>query len=112
MSVRAVSVHDPDLEVAATHIASERDLGSVRRPAQLSIPPQAWVDDLPKSGVEAVEQVLYVLACALNIYRNVEGAGHGRPSPVRSSAEDALLAVRATGVVGELLLTSLAGESR
>jgi hypothetical protein len=56
----------------------------------------------------ALQQAIYLLACAANRLRNAEGTGHGHPTPSTADALDARLSAQASGVVSDLLPTLLA----
>ena len=58
----------------------------------------------------AMQQAIYLLACATNRLRNAEGAGHGRPAPSTADALDGRLSAQASGLVSDLLLTLLERE--
>ena len=56
------------------------------------------------SGVgpwEGVEQALFILACAVNRYRNAEGVGHGRPDPSLATTAQSRIAAEAAALVAE-----------
>lgn len=55
----------------------------------------------------AVEEAVFLLACAVNRLRNAKGDGHGRPDPTRTTQLDARISAQAAGLVAELLLTKL-----
>ena len=56
---------------------------------------------------EGVEQSLFLLACAVNRYRNAEGAGHGRPHPSLATAAQGRIAAESAALVAEVLLEVL-----
>lgn len=62
---------------------------------------------LHKDPAKAVQQAIFLLACAVNRLRNAKGDGHGRPESSVTTALEARLASQAAGLVGELLLTVL-----
>ncbi len=55
----------------------------------------------------ALQQALFLLACAVNRLRNAKGDGHGRPEASATSSLDARLSSQAAGLVAELLLATL-----
>ena len=55
----------------------------------------------------AMQQALWVLAVAVNRFRNEEGIGHGRPLPSTVSEEEARLSIQAMALVSQLLLDAL-----
>jgi len=65
---------------------------------------------LDADGRLAVEQALYLLACAVNRLRNQQGTGHGRPHASAADDLDARLSAQSSGLVGELLLATLANR--
>lgn len=56
---------------------------------------------------ESIERALFLLACAVNRYRNAEGTGHGRPHPSLSTAAQGRVAAESAALVAELLLEAL-----
>ena len=57
-----------------------------------------------------VESALYELGCAVNMLRNKEGIGHGRPFLPSVTATQARTAIESMGIVAEALLTTLDGH--
>ncbi len=55
-----------------------------------------------------VEAATYELACAVNMLRNKEGTGHGRPFLPTVTKQQARHAIKSMGIVAELLLDALA----
>jgi hypothetical protein len=54
-----------------------------------------------------VERGSFDLGCAVNRFRNKDGAGHGRPVPTTVSDGEARFAVTAMGAIAQLLLNHL-----
>ncbi len=54
-----------------------------------------------------VEAALYELACGVNMLRNKEGTGHGRPFLPEITEAQARVAIESMGVVAETLLNAL-----
>jgi hypothetical protein len=65
---------------------------------------------LSKDPYKAMQEALFLLACAVNKLRNEKGEGHGRPEPATATALEGRLSAEAAGLVTELLLTALAGR--
>jgi hypothetical protein len=65
------------------------------------------MDILKGDAWSNIEQAAFLLACAVNRYRNEEGTGHGRPHASLATAEQARLAAEASALVSELLLDAL-----
>lgn len=62
---------------------------------------------LHKDPFKAVQQAIFLLACAVNRLRNSKGDGHGRPEQASATTLEARLSSQAAGLAGELLLTVL-----
>ena len=62
---------------------------------------------LDKSPYRALQQALFLLACAVNRLRNDRGDGHGRPETSVATAMQGRLTTQSAGLVCELLLTAL-----
>jgi hypothetical protein len=56
---------------------------------------------------ECVEQAAFLLACAINRFRNEEGTGHGRPHAVLATEGQGRIALEGSALVSELLLLAL-----
>lgn len=56
---------------------------------------------------ESIEEALFLLACAVNRYRNAEGAGHGRPHPSIATTAQGRIAAESAALVAEILLEAL-----
>jgi hypothetical protein len=56
---------------------------------------------------EGVEKAAFLLACAINRFRNEAGTGHGRPHPCLATDDQARLAAEGSALVSELLLQAL-----
>lgn len=56
-----------------------------------------------------VERALYELACSINMLRNKEGTGHGRPFLPSVTDTEAKLAIEAMGLISEFMLSKLKG---
>ena len=54
-----------------------------------------------------LQQALWLLAVAVNRFRNEEGIGHGRRLPATVTEEEARLSIQAMALVSQLLLDSL-----
>jgi hypothetical protein len=74
---------------------------------QLAVPSQDVITSLDKDARAAVQQALWLLAVAVNRFRNEEGVGHGRPLPATVTEEEARLSIQAMALVSQLLLDSL-----
>lgn len=72
-----------------------------------SVPSQEAHKALDKDPHKAVEQSIYLLACAANRLRNEVGTGHGRPSTPQLSPAEGRLAARAAALVSGMLLDGL-----
>ena len=105
------------LEATAAHVLIER-FGDYPRDANFpALLGQAFVAlDLstpahPKQPGEParcrVERSLYELACSVNRLRSREGTGHGRPWLPSVSPIEARVAIRAMGMISDLLLDKL-----
>ena len=75
---------------------------------QLAPPSQDAIQTLDKDARAAMQQALWLLAVAVNRFRNEEGIGHGRPLPATVSEEEARLSIQAMALVSQLLLDALA----
>lgn len=73
----------------------------------LTNPPLNVIEEMDDDPVAALQQALFLAACALNRYRNEEGTGHGRPHLSKASGEYARLASNVAGVVTQMLLAAL-----
>ena len=62
---------------------------------------------LDKDPYRALQQALFLLACAVNRLRNDRGDGHGRPEPGVATWLEGRLSTQSAGLVCELLLTAL-----
>jgi hypothetical protein len=74
---------------------------------ELAPPSQDAMQSLDKDARAAMQQALWLLAFAVNRFRNEEGIGHGRPLPATVSEEEARLSIQAMALVSQLLLDSL-----
>ncbi|WP_254607202.1 abortive infection family protein [Achromobacter mucicolens] len=54
-----------------------------------------------------IERAMYELACGVNLLRNKQGTGHGRPWVPTATKADARAAIESMGLVGEFLLSRL-----
>jgi len=54
-----------------------------------------------------VERALFEVACSINVLRNKEGTGHGRPWQPNVTIEQARLAVQEMGIIAEYMLVVL-----
>ena len=67
---------------------------------------------LDKDPYKALQQALFLLACAVNRLRNDRGDGHGRPEPSVATLLESRLSSQAAGLVCELLLAGLRGHAK
>ena len=78
--------------------------------AGLPTPPSSAIQtlsrDLSSDPRERVQQVLYLLGCAVNKLRNEEGTGHGRAFAPAVTEREAEIAAKAMALISELLLTA------
>jgi hypothetical protein len=72
------------------------DLATTETPVQPGEPAQ-----------REVERSMYKLGCAINRLRNKEGTGHGRPFLPTVSPSEAQAAIRAMGLISQMLLDKL-----
>lgn len=70
----------------------------------LAVPPQDVIQGLSSDPREAFQQVTWLLALAVNRFRNTEGEGHGRPDIPETSQGEAELVGLAAALVAQLLL--------
>ena len=56
---------------------------------------------------KGIEQAAFLLACAINRFRNEEGTGHGRPHQSLASGAQSRIAAEGSALVSELLLEAL-----
>ena len=68
--------------------------------------------ELDKDPYRALQQALFLLACAVNRLRNDRGDGHGRPEPSVATALEGRLSTQSAGLVCELLLTALKNKAQ
>lgn len=73
----------------------------------VAAPDLADLGALSGDAWESVERALFILACAVNRYRNEAGTGHGRPQTSTASQSQGRLAAEASALVSELLLSQL-----
>lgn len=77
----------------------------------LAKPPfDAIKTSLAGNAWENVEQAVFLLAVAVNRFRNEEGTGHGRPHPTLATEEQSQIAAHASALVTDLLLGALDGN--
>ena len=62
---------------------------------------------LDRDAYSAMQQAIFLLACAVNRLRNEKGDGHGRPSVTTATLLEGRLSSQAAGLVTELLLSVL-----
>ena len=62
---------------------------------------------LDKDPYKALQQALFLLACAVNRLRNDRGDGHGRPEPSVATLLESRLSSQSAGLMCELLLSAL-----
>lgn len=107
------------LEAAARHVTVEAT-GSFDKHADFpttlfkastlagtGLPTSRMMDDLDPDPFRAVEQALALTALAINRLRNVEGTGHGRPTPTRATRRQGVIAAQAAAAVCYVLLSEL-----
>lgn len=109
------------LEATAAHVLTERfgdypqqeNFPTVLGQAfvALDIATSAHMQQPGEAASRRLERSLYDLACAVNGLRNREGVGHGRPWLPAVTSSEARVAIRAMGVVSDLLLDRLSMES-
>jgi hypothetical protein len=107
------------LEAAARHVTVETT-GSFDRRADFpttlfrastmagtGVPTSRMIDDLDADAFRAVEQGLALTALAINRLRNLEGTGHGRPTPTRATRRQGIIAAQAAAAICYVLLSEL-----
>ena len=107
------------LEAAARHVTVEAT-GSFDRRADFpttlfrastmagtGVPTSRMIDDLDTDAFRAVEQGLALTALAINRLRNLEGTGHGRPTPTRATRRQGIIAAQAAAAICYVLLSEL-----
>lgn len=75
--------------------------------AGTGIPTSRMMDDLDADPFRAVEQGLALTALAINRLRNLEGSGHGRPTPTRATRRQGIIAAQAAAAICYVLLPEL-----
>jgi hypothetical protein len=102
------------LEAVAAHILQQRYgsyqatsnfptlLGQAFIALGLATPHEPAVVGEPPN--KRIERAIYELACGMNLLRNKQGTGHGRPWPATVSEAEARLAVETMGIIAERLL--------
>lgn len=78
----------------------------------LPLPPLDQLKEFDDDAVRALNQGLFLVACAVNRLRNQKGTGHGRPQATALSPAVARTASRGAGIVSALLLDTLAARTR
>jgi hypothetical protein len=74
---------------------------------QLATPSTEIIQSLEEDARAAMQQALWLLAVAVNRFRNEEGIGHGRPLPATITEAEARLSIQAMALVSQLLLDAL-----
>jgi hypothetical protein len=74
----------------------------------LSTPARQALEMLDGDAWSSVEQAIFLLACAINRYRNEEGIGHGQPRPCIASDAQSQIAAEGSALASEVLLQALA----
>lgn len=74
---------------------------------QLAAPAPGVIQSLDNDARAAMQQALWLLAVAVNRFRNEEGIGHGRPLPATVTEAEARLSVQAMALASQLLLDTL-----
>ncbi len=90
-----------------THANMVTTLYSAFLAVGLAVPDQKVLDGLEKDPRAALQQAVWLLAFAVNRFRNVEGEGHGRPESGGASDAEADLVGIAAALVTQLLLDAL-----
>lgn len=110
------------VEAAARHILKERTgqyplhsnlpttLFQVFNVLGLSAPDRSVFEALPPDPRHAMQQAVWLLAIAVNRFRNAEGEGHGRPEVPPTTDAEASVVGLAAGLVTQLLLDSYEGK--
>jgi len=70
----------------------------------MAVPTKAVVDAISPDPREAIQQAAWLLAMAVNKFRNAEGEGHGRPELAATSQAEADVVGLAAALVTQLLL--------
>ncbi len=60
-----------------------------------------------QSAHDRMDAALFELACSINMLRNKQGTGHGRPFLPTLSVAEARTAIESRGIIAERLLTAL-----
>ncbi len=106
-------------EAAARHVLKERTgdypthanmaatLYSAFLSVGMEVPGQDVVAGLDRDPRAALQQAVWLLAFAVNRFRNAEGEGHGRPEPGTASDAEAEVVGLAAALVTQLLLDAL-----
>lgn len=109
------------LEAVCGHIMQERVgyvpttnfptlLGQLFVEVGLATPENKPVPGEP--AIRRVERAMYELACSLNMLRNKEGTGHGRPWLPTVTDAEARMAVESMGAIAERLLAAHSARRR
>ncbi len=105
------------LEAVAAHVMQEKYgvapkasnfptlLGQAFVALRLATPADKIVQGEPPG--RRIERALYDLACGINLLRNKQGAGHGRPWVASVTEADSRTAIESAGLIAEFLLTRL-----
>lgn len=106
-------------EAAARHVLKERTgdypthanmtttLYSAFLSVGMAVPDQELLGRLDKNPRSAIQQAVWILAFAVNRFRNAEGEGHGRPEPATATDPEAGAVGLAAALVTQLLLDAL-----
>lgn len=106
-------------EAAARHVLKERTgsypphsnmaatLYSAFLSVGMAVPEQQVVDTLARDPRAALQQAVWLLAYAVNRFRNSEGEGHGRPDLGSATDMEAELVGAAAALVTQVLLDGL-----
>jgi hypothetical protein len=70
----------------------------------LAVPDQTAIDTFASNPREALQQSTWLLALAVNRFRNAEGEGHGRPETAPTTDAEANIVGLAAAIVTQLLL--------
>lgn len=110
------------LEATAAHILTERFgsyshsanfptlLGQAFVAANLATPADERQQGEPPQ--KRLERALYEAGCAVNLLRNKEGTGHGRPWLPTVTPEEATAAIEIMGIVADRLLSTLRSAAK
>jgi hypothetical protein len=70
----------------------------------LSAPSSAAIDEMPSDPRQVIQHAVWLLAFAVNRFRNAEGEGHGHLAPTTATDAEASIVGLAAAIVAQLLL--------